>query len=405
MESWSDKGINFSGYDIDRDEMVGHQKKVVDKLTAGVEKLIKANGGKVIRGRATLNSGTEVEVEAKSGEETVLETDNVIIATGSRPVELPGFPFENEAVWNSRDALDLPEIPEKLVILGAGVVGLEMGTIYSRLGAEVEVLEMADSILPGMDLERRFSSMLGRELKRSGIEIHTGTKAIELSEGPDEYAVIAEVEGEKSEFSADRVLSAVGRSPVLPPAGDGFELEVDENGYLNTGDRCKTSEAGVYAIGDVVGPPLLAHKAARQGLIAAAEIAGVDVSLYKAVPAAVFTDPEYAEVGLSPAEAKSKGHDPITGKFPFRASGKALAMDETEGLVQIVVDGGSDKVLGGAILGPHASDLIGEIGLAVEVGLMASQLAETIHTHPTLSEAVMEAAENAHGLAIHTGNR
>ena len=405
LESWKEKGIEFSGFDIDRAEMVGHQKEVVDKLTGGVEKLIKANGGEVMEGRATLNSGSEVKVKKESGEETSLETDNVIIATGSEPIELPGFPFENEGIWNSRDALGLPEIPDKLLILGAGVIGLEMGTIYSRLGTEVEVLEMAGSILPGMDLGRRFRSMLGRELKRSGIRVHTGTKAMEVSEGSDGYTVIAAEEDETTEFTAGRVLSAVGRSPVLPPTGDGFELEVDEGGYLKIDDLCTTSEAGVYAIGDVAGPPLLAHKAARQGLIAAADIAGTEAKPYKAVPAAVFTDPEYAEVGLSLEEAKDEGYDPVPGRFPFRASGKALAMDETEGMVQLVVDKGSDKILGGAILGPHASDLIGEVGLAVEMGLTAKEMAETIHTHPTLSEAVMEAAENAHGLAIHTGNR
>jgi len=405
IKSWEEKGVAFSDYDLDRDLMASHKDKVVDKLTGGVEKLIKANGGEVIEGRAEMTSRAAAMVKKANGEEIVVEADSVIIATGSSPIELPGFPFDNEAVWSSRDAVLLSEIPDKLLILGAGVIGLEMATIYRRLGTEIEILEMADSVLPGMNLNRRFSSLLSRELKRSGVEIHTGTKAVELKEGPEGYVVVGEQDDESKEFYADRVLSAVGRSPVSDSAMGKLELNKDDSGFIEIDERCKTSEEEIYVIGDVAGQPLLAHKAARQGLIATAEIAGKETSGYKAVPAAVFTDPEYAEVGLSLEEAKSKGYEPASGRFPFRASGKALAMDETEGMVQLVVDKSTDKLLGGAILGPHASDLIGEIGLAVEMEISAKELAETIHTHPTLSEAIMEAAENVHGKAIHTGNR
>ncbi|MFB6290885.1 MAG: dihydrolipoyl dehydrogenase [Candidatus Bipolaricaulia bacterium] len=405
LESWREKGVELSGYGLDRKKMANHKDKVVDKLTKGVEKLIKANGGDVMKGQAVMNSPSEAIVKKEDGEETVIEADYVIIATGSTPIELPNFSFDNGVVWNSRDAVRLSEIPDKLVILGAGVIGLEMGTIYNRLGVEVEVLEMADSILPGMNLDKKFSSLLSRELDRSGLKIRTETKATGLEKGSEGYLVVGEKGGESVEYTADRVLSAVGRTPVSNPVTDGLDLDRSSEGYLAVDDRCMTSEEGVYAIGDVVGEPLLAHKATRQGLIAAADIAGEETSQYKAVPAAVFTDPEYAEVGLSRSEAKKKGFDPISGRFPFRASGKALAMGEAEGMVQLVVDESSDRILGGMILGPHASDLIGEIGLAVEMNLTATEVAETIHTHPTLSEAIMEAAENVHGRAIHTGNR
>lgn len=405
FKTWQERGIDVSGYELDREKMVENQDKIVDKLTGGVKKLIEANGGKVIEGKATLNSSSEAVVKKPNGEEVSIEPKNVIIATGSSPIELPGFPFENDSIWNSRDAIRIPVIPEKLVILGAGVIGLEMGTIYNRLGTEVEILEMADSILPGMNVDRRLSSMLKRELKKSGMNLHTGTKAVELKEDSGEYVVVGEEDDELKEFSADRVLSAVGRSPNSQSATSGLDIAIEDGGYLEIDENCMTSEEGVYAIGDVAGQPLLAHKAARQGLIAAADIAGEEARQYRTVPAAVFTDPEYAEVGLSRKEAKNEGFEPVTGKFPFRASGKALAMGEGKGMVQLVADKDSDKLLGGAILGPHASDLIGEVALAVELELTAKDLGETIHTHPTLSEAIMEAAESVYGQAIHTGNR
>ncbi|MBS3735677.1 MAG: dihydrolipoyl dehydrogenase [Candidatus Bipolaricaulota bacterium] len=405
LEAWEEKGIAFSDFELNREQMVAHKDRVVKKLTGGVKKLIEASGGQVLEGRAVMKSRSEAVVKKANGEDIAIRPEHVIIATGSTPIELPGFPFDDEAVWSSRDAVRLPKIPDKLVILGGGVIGLEMATIYGRLGVTVEVLEMADTVLPGMNLGRRFSSLLGQELKRSGIKIHTGTKALELREGTAGYEVIAEEDEKPRKFRADKVLSAVGRSPVSDTTLDGLELEKKDSGYIEIDQRCRTSAEGVYAIGDVAGQPLLAHKASRQGLIAAAEIAGEESGQYRVIPAAVFTDPEYAEVGMSVKEAKNQGYQPTTGSFPFRASGKALAMGETKGMVQLVVDKSTDELLGGAILGPHASDLIGEIALAVEMKITAKELAETVHTHPTLSEAIMEAAENVHGQAIHTGNR
>jgi len=405
LESWQKKGIEVSRIDVNRGKMVDHKDRVVKKLTGGVEKLIEAGGGEIIKGKAWINSRSEVVVRRTNEKKVHIEPETVILATGSSPIELPGFPYEKEAVWNSRDAVKLSEVPDKLVILGAGVIGLEMGTIYCRLGSEVKILEMADSLLSGMNLDRRFESLLSRELKKSGLEIHTGTRAGELIEKSGRYVVTGETGSGTQEFEADRVLSAVGRSPVSSPVAAKLDLEVDNSGFIEIDEGCRTSRDGVYAVGDVAGPPLLAHKAARQGLIAAAEVAGKASSDYKTVPAAVFTDPEYAEVGLSLKEAEAKGYDAVTGRFPFRASGKALAMGEVEGMVQLVVDRDSDRLLGGAILGYHASDMIGEVGLALEMGLTAEDVARTVHTHPTLSEAIMEAAENVHGRAIHTGNR
>ncbi|MFW6070855.1 MAG: dihydrolipoyl dehydrogenase [Candidatus Bipolaricaulota bacterium] len=405
VESWSKRGVEVEGIDFDLGEVTDYQKEVVGKLTGGVEKLIESNGGKVIEGRAELLPGPEVRVEREAAEELHLSPENVVLATGSKPVELPGFPFPNEDVWNSRDAVFPERVPEKLVVLGAGVIGLEMGTIYRRLGAEVEVLEMQEEMLPEMNLNRRFQSYLGRALKGEGIEVHTETKAVEFRERDDEKAVLGEKGGETKEFPADTVLVAVGRRPALGAVSDGLGLETDADGSLSIDEDCLTSSDGIYAIGDAAGGPLLAHKASREGLVAAASIAGEDISNYRHVPSVVFSDPEYAEVGLSEEEAEERGFDPLLGRFPFRASGKALAMDETEGMVQLVVDGETDVILGGSVLGPNASDLIGEIGIAVEMKLTAKEVGETIHPHPTLSEAIMEAAENVHGKAIHTANR
>lgn len=405
QESWQKRGIKIDGLDFDLEGITDYQREVVDQLTGGVEKLVKSNGGEIVQGRAELLPGPEVRVEKESGKELILEPENVILATGSGPIELPGFSFDHDDVWNSRDAVMPSVVPDKLVILGAGVIGLEMGTLYSRLGSKVDVLEMEDGILPGMNLNRRFQSYLGRALKKEGIEVHTNTKADGFEQGAEENLVLGVREGETEEFPADKVLVAVGRAPNLNALSEDFRPETSEDGSLSIDGWCQTSQEGVYAIGDVAGQPLLAHKASRQGLIAAASVAGEEISGYKNVPAVVFSDPEYAEVGLSEQEAEDKGFEPVIGRFPFRASGKALAMDETEGMVQLVADSETDKLLGGAVLGPNASDLIGEIGIAVELEMTAEEVGETVHAHPTLSEAIMEAAENVHDRAIHTANR
>ncbi len=403
--SWGKRGIDIEGLDVDLEKIFSYQRKVVNKLTDGVGKLIESNGGEVIEGKAKLSQGPAVTVEKDSGDEITFQPENVILAPGSSPIELPGFSFDNDDVWDSRDAIRLDEVPEKLVILGAGVIGLEMGTVYSRLGSEVEIVEMKEAVLPGVGLERRFSSFMKRGLKQAGITVHTETKAVEIQENSDGKVVIAEKDGEREKFPADKVLSAVGRRPNLDFSTEGIDIPTDDSGYVKTDERCMTDLDGVYAIGDVAGLPLLAHKASREGLMAAASIAGKEVSNFSTIPAVVFTDPEYAEVGLSTEEARERDFEPAVGRFPFRASGKALAMDETEGMVQLVAEKETDRLLGGAILGPGASDLIAEIGLAVEQGLTATQVAETIHPHPTLSEAIMEAAESVHGQAIHTSNR
>lgn len=402
MDSWSNRGVEFDEPEISLDRITAHQKRVVEQLTGGVAKLIKSNGGEIISGRAELLPDRTIKVQKPNSEQLHLEPKKVIIATGSSPVELPGFPFDDSRIWDSRTAVFPNFIPEKLLILGAGVIGLEMATIYRRLGSEVQVLEMQDSILPEMNLDRRPASYLSRALKKQGIKISTNAKAIEYADGDK---ILVEESGEETTYTGDRVLASVGRKPNLSFADPDLDLTVDDRGYVVTGDHCKTDLDGVFAIGDVAGGPLLAHKAAHEAIISASAIVGEDSHHLGVIPSAVFTDPEYAEVGLSLNEARKSDYDPVVGRFPLRASGKAMAMDETDGIIQVVADKKTDTLIGGSIVGPHASDMIAELALGIEAELTLSEIAETIHPHPTLSEAIMEAAENAHGKAIHTGNR
>lgn len=404
LSSWKNRGIEFNPPQISLSDITSHQSKVANKLTDGVEKLIKSNKGTILYGKAEVTTGPKVIVK-KDGEEVILEPDTLIIASGSVPIELPGFPFSQAGIWDSKTAVMPPEIPDRLVILGAGVIGLEMGTIYNRLGSKINIIEMQDSILPTLNLDRRIASYLNRSLEKSGIDIYTETRAKELRTVRDNKMVIGEKGGEEVSLPADRVLVAVGRRPHLDFFDDELGLEYDDDGFLETDESCLTNIEEVYAIGDIAGGPLLAHKASREALIASAQIAGQKVSNYKVVPSAVFTDPEYARVGMSESQARQNDYEPLIGRFPLRASGKAAAMDETTGTIKLVADKDTDRLLGGSILAPHASDMISELALAIEAGLTVTQIAETIHPHPTLSEAIMEAAENTHGGAIHTSNR
>lgn len=402
--SWNERGVEFEEPAIDLQKIRDTQKEIVESLTGGVEKLLEGNGAEIIKGDATLRKGKSVAVKKADGTEITLEPKGVVLATGSRPFELPGFEFDRELVWNSRQALQLEVIPEKLLILGAGVIGLEMATVFSRLGSEVTIVELLDGILPGLSVHRRIRSLMKRSLKKAGVTIHTGLKATDLRRKDGKGQVIAEgEEGEEQTFEVDKVLTAVGRAPVT----DVLEanLELTDDGYVEVDGKLETSLEGVYAVGDLAGPPLLAHKATKEGLMAAEAFAGNGVTDYGAMPQAIFTDPEYASVGLTEEQAREGGREIKIGQFPLRASGKALAMGEPEGLVRLVVEEEGDQVLGGEILSPHASDLIAEVALAVQNGLTAAQLADTVHTHPTLSEAVMEAAENVHGQAIGIINR
>jgi dihydrolipoamide dehydrogenase len=415
----------YADPEVEMDEMVGWKDGVVDQLTGGVEKLAKANGVELMEGRAEFadeNRARVVHSGGGQGSETV-EFEHAIVSTGSRPIEVPGFDFGDDPVLDSRQALALEEVPESLVIVGAGYIGMELAGVFAKLGTDVTIVEMLDSVLPG------YEDDLARPVKKKAeeldIDFYFGEAADGWEESGDAVAsktqrdggaeaadtavtVTTENEdGDVSEFGAEKVLVAVGRELVTDTLElDNAGVETDEDGFIQTDDRARTSVEHVHAIGDVAGEPMLAHVASKEGQVAAEVIAGEPSALdYQAVPAAVFTDPEIGTVGMTEAEAEEEGFEPTVGKFPFNASGRALTTGHAEGFVRIVADEPSGFLLGAQIVGPEASELVAELGLAIEMGATLEDVAATIHTHPTLSEAVMEAAENALGHAIHTLNR
>ncbi len=381
---------------------------VVSQLTGGVEKLCKANGVNLIEGEARFKDDGSVRV-AHGGEGQGSETvdfEHCIVATGSRPIQIPNFEFDGERVLSSRDALALETIPDHLVVVGAGYIGMELSTVFAKLGSAVTVVEMLDDVLPGY--EDDVARVVRKRAEDLGVDFNFGESAAGWEDNGDGIVVTTETEdGEQSSYEADKVLVAVGRSPVTDTLDlDNAGLETDERGFIETDDRTRTAVDGIHAVGDVAGEPMLAHKGSKEGIVAAEVIAGEPAALdYQAIPAAVFTDPEIGTVGMTTAEAEEAGFTPAVGKFPFNASGRALTTGHTDGFVRIVADEETGFVLGGQIVGPEASELIAELALAIEMGATLEDVASTIHTHPTLAEAVMEAAEHAQGEAIHTLNR
>ena len=377
---------------------------VVDQLTGGVEKLCKGNGVNLIEGTATFAGEHKARV-AHGGEgqgSESLEFEHCIVATGSRPVSVPGFDFADDPVLSSKGALALDTVPDRLVVVGAGYIGMELSTVFRKLGAEVTVMEMLDDVLPGY--EDDVSRLVRTRAESLGVDFSFGEAAAgwEPAEDGEGIVVASETEdGERREYPADRVLVAVGREPVTDTLNlDRAGLEPNDRGFLETDDRARTDLHHVFA------EPMLAHKAAKEGIVAAEVAAGEPAALdQQAIPAAVFTDPEVATVGLTESEAEEEGFDPVVGEFPLRASGRALTTGDSEGVVRVVADEPSGFVLGATIVGPDASELIAEPTLAIEMGATLEDVAATVHTHPTLSESVMEACENALGQAIHTLNR
>jgi dihydrolipoamide dehydrogenase len=393
--------------EIDAAAMTDWKDGVVDRLTAGVEKLCKGNGVRLIEGRAAFAGEHEAGIHDADGARLgTIAFEHAIVATGSRPIEVPGFSFDADPVLDSAAALDVDEPPDRLVTIGAGYVGMELSTVFARMGTDVTVLEMLDAALPGYGAD--LTRPVRKRLEGLGVDFRFGETASGWNEREDGIAVTTDSEdGETHEYAADAVLVAVGREPVTGTLGlDTIGLAPSDAGFLETDDRARTDLAHVFAVGDVAGEPMLAHKASAEGEVAAEVIAGEDASLAdRAIPAAVFTDPEIGTVGLTETGAREAGFDPVVGEFRLRASGRALTLRETDGFVRIVGDVDSGAVLGGQVVGPEASELIAEIGLAVETGATLADVAGTVHTHPTLSESVMEAAKTALGRAIHTLNR
>lgn len=394
-------GIAFPSPSIDLAVLAEWKESVVSKLVGGIETLLAKNGVDLLRARGRLDGPGRVALA--SGE--ALTAERIVLATGSSPIGIPSFPFEDPRVWSSDDALALTEIPARLAVIGGGVIGLELATIYRRLGSSVTVIELLPEILSTVDLDRRTLSTVKRSLAEQGIDVRTGTAADSYEPASDALAIRLS-SGES--LAADRVLLAVGRRPNTTDLGlETVGLEPEPTGFLSVDGALQTSAEGVYAIGDLVPGPMLAHRASAEGVALAGAFAGEKTSPldHGAIPQAIFTDPEIASVGLSERGAKERGHEALVGRFPYATLGKALGMREAEGFFQIVADAGNHRILGAQIVGAEASDLISEAVVALQAGLTLEAIADAVHPHPTLPEGLKEAAENALGRAIHTVNR
>ena len=398
-------GIEVSGdVKVNMPELMKWKDGVVKKLTGGVKSLLQGNQVKVISGEAYFNGTDSVRVVTDDSSQTYKFND-VIIATGSRPAELKILPFDGKRILSSTEALRLQEVPERLVVVGGGYIGLELGTAYAKLGADVTILEGTNSLLPGTD--PALTQMVTRRLKKLGVKVVTEAMVQGGENKGEEVEITATVKGEETTFTADYCLVAVGRTPNTDELGLEYaQVELDERGFIKIDNQCRTNVEHIYAIGDCAGGALLAHKASYEGKIAAEAIAGMNSVIdYQAMPFVVFSDPEIAYTGLTEDEAKEQGYDPVVSRFAFQANGRALSMNDTNGFVKVVADSETKQVLGVQIVGPEASTLIGEAVFAVEMGANAEDIALTIHAHPTLTETIMEAAEGVLGHAIHMINR
>ena len=385
-------GVSFGAPKIDIDKLRSFKNKVVAQLTGGLGSMAKQRKVRIVEGTGMFVSPNELEVQTKDGVK-LIRFENAIIAAGSQSVKLPSFPWDDERIVDSTGALELKEVPKKLLVVGGGIIGLEMATVYSALGSEVTVVEFMDQIIPGTDADliRPLSQRLGKRLKG----IHLKTKVVEAKATKKGIEVSYEGDSIPATTLFDRVLVSVGRSPNGGKIGaDKAGVAVTERGFINVDSQMRTNVPHIFAIGDLVGQPMLAHKATHEAKVAAEVVAGQKSHFdARVIPSVAYTDPEIAWVGVTEREAKEKGLKIGVGKFPWAASGRAIGIDRTEGFTKLIFDEATHRIVGGAIVGPHAGELIAEVALAIEMGSEAADIGLTIHPHPTLSESIGMAAE------------
>ena len=407
VSSGAEIGLVADGIRIDPAVLQDWKGKIVQKLTGGVRTLLKANGVDLISGTGRFVSRDTLEVTSKDGgKDRVSATKAIVVATGSETIQIPGFPFDGERIIGAKEAVSLRKIPGRLLVIGGGVIGLELGMAYQKLGSKLTVVELTDSLLPGID--RECTKVVERRLKKLGATVKTEARAEGAEKRPDGTVAVRVTTASGTEtIDCDVVLVAVGMKPRSRGIGlEEIGVEIDQRGFIKTDDVARTRVPGVYAIGDVSGAPMLAHKAMKEGEVCAEVVAGHAAGKdWVTVPAIVFTDPEIASVGLSEEAAKAEGRAVKIGKFPFAALGRAMSIRETEGFVKVLRDTDTARVVGIHLVGPAASDLVSEAALALEMGATAEDLSMTIHPHPTLGEALMEASAASLGKAIHIGNR
>lgn len=398
-------GIGAAAVTMDVSAMMARKQQIVSQLTGGIAGLFKHNGVSVIQGRGKVLAGANVEVTAADGGARVVEAGSVIIAAGSEPITIPPAPIDNEFIVDSTGALEFSEVPGRLGVIGAGVIGLELGSVWGRLGADVILIEALDSFLPMMD------SQIAREaekiFRKQGLDIRLSSRVTEAEVKDGKvHVTYAGPDGEQTE-AFDKLIVSVGRRPrTRDLLADDSGVTLDERGFIFVNDQCVTEAPNVYAVGDVVRGPMLAHKGSEEGVMVAERIAGKPAQVnYDCIPSIIYTHPEIAAVGRTEQELKADGVPYKVGTFPFAASGRALAANDAEGMVKIIAHEETDRILGCHIVGPSAADLVQQVLIAMEFGSSAEDLALMVFGHPTLSEAVHEAALAVDGHAIHVANR
>jgi len=396
--SW---GVAFGAPKIDIDKLRAYKDKVVAQLTSGTGQLTKARKIKYLRGSATLQGPTSLEVALLDGGTEQVTFGHAIIAVGSQPARVPGLTLDSPRFLDSTGALNLENVPKSLLVVGGGYIGLELGSVYATLGTKVTVVEMMPGLLPGAD--RDLVAVLAKRIDKICEAVLLETKVVAVKEQKDGISVTFEdASGARRDQVFEKVLVSVGRKPNAMAGLDKTKVETDQRGFIKVDGQRRTAEPTLYAIGDVAGEPMLAHKASHEGLVAVEAILGENVAFEPAaIPAVVFTDPELAWTGLTETEAQKLGKKVDVAKFPWAASGRALSIDRTDGMTKLIIEPGSERVLGVGIVGAGAGELIAEGTLAIEMGAVASDLMLTIHAHPTLSETVMESAEAFFGHATH----
>lgn len=393
-------GLSFSGVRVDFAQMQKWKAEVVSRLVSGVESLLRGNRVTVIKGEAEVTARDRVSVDA-GGTAEEIQTKNLVLATGTRASSLPGLEPDGSLVIGSKEGLELQGAPKRMLIVGGGAIGLEFASMFQKLGSQITIVEVTDQLMPGSDPE--VVRVVQRKLEGHGAKVYLKSKVLAVSKGQGTATAQVETPDGKVGVEAEKVLVSVGRKPRTERLNlEKLGVKTDPRGFIATDNRMQTSVPGVYAIGDVRGPPLLAHKASKEGLVAAECAAGLPSAAdWKVIPDSVFCDPEVATVGLTEAAATTAGYSVKRSRFPFAALGRALTAGEPEGFVKVVSKADDGLVLGVQIVGPEASNLISEAALAIEMGATVEDIALTIHPHPTLPEAIMEASESAAGRPIH----
>ena len=403
VQNLSSKGIEVGEVKLNLEKMMKSKDKAVTVLTKGVEFLLKKNKVSYFKGTGSFKNNNEISILDEKGTETLIHSEKTIIATGSVSVSLPGIEIDEKIIVSSTGALKLDRVPTKMVVVGGGYIGLEMGSVWSRLGAEVHVVEFLDHITPGMDKEISIEFM--KILKKQGIHFHMQNKVESIAKSNSGATVITiDKDGNKNEFDCDVVLISVGRKPNTQGLNlETIGVQLDDKKRVKVDHAYKTNVQDIYAIGDVIAGPMLAHKAEDEGIAVAENIAGQSGHVnYDTIPGVVYTTPEVASIGKTEEQLKESNIEYKIGKFSFMANSRAKAIDDAEGFVKILADKNTDKVLGAHIIGPHAGELIAEIGVAMEFGASSEDIARTCHAHPTFSVAVKEAALSVDKSAIHS---